>query len=93
MNREVARKELHRYLDKFRTRSYEELTQLLDEPQRGTVAGENGTSYEIEVQIRWEKNPGGDVRVVGLIDDKRLASAVFPVSEDFIVTREGEVLE
>ena len=93
MNREIARKELHRHLEKFRSRSYGELTLLLDEPQRDTVAGEDGTSYEIEVQIRWEKTPGGDVRVVGLVDDKRLASAVFPVSEDFIVTPEGEVLD
>jgi|RhiMetdeSRZDD1v2_1073273.scaffolds.fasta_scaffold77083_1 hypothetical protein len=93
MNREIARKELHTYLEKFRARSYKELTQLLDEPQRDTVVGEDGTAYEIEVQIRWEKAPGGDVRVVGLIDDKRLVSAILPVSRDFIVTPEGEVLD
>jgi hypothetical protein len=93
VNRAAARRELHKYLDAFRGRGYQALIQDLGNARLVTVTGEDGRSYEIEVQIRWESRPGGDVRVVGLIDDKQLGSAMFPVTEDFIVTSDGQVLE
>jgi hypothetical protein len=93
VNRDAARRELRKYLDEFRTRGYQALVQDLGRGQVATVTGEDGQSYAIAVEIRWEGPPGGDLRVVGLIDDKQLGSAMFPVTEDFIVTPDGQVLE
>jgi hypothetical protein len=93
MNRAAARRELRKYLDVLRRQDYQSLIQDLGKPQIVTVTGDDGRRYEIEVQIRWEGRPGRDVRVVGLIDDKQLGSAILPVTEDFIVTPDGQVLE
>lgn len=92
MNRAAARRELHKYLNGFKSRGYEAI-QDVGSSQLITVNGEDGQSYQIEVRIRWEGRPGGDVRVVGAIDDKQLGSAMLPVTEDFIITSDGQVVE
>jgi hypothetical protein len=93
MNGAAARRELHKYLNAFRRRGYKALIQDLGNRKLVTVTGEDGRYYEIAVEIRWEGRPGDDIRVVGLIDDRQLGSAMFPITEDFIVTSDGQVVE
>jgi hypothetical protein len=43
----------------------------------------------LEIQIQWDNNPGGDVRVMGAIDDGGWR-AFLPLSSDLIMTPYGE---
>jgi hypothetical protein len=47
------------------------------------IKGASGATYKVVIQGWWEGKRGGDVRIVGLIDDGGWRAFV-PLSEDFI---------
>lgn len=88
MDKEEARAILGKRLEEYRRRSYAELQSLLDAPERCEVTGDSGVWYQLEFQAVWDDKPGGDLRVMGAIDDGGLR-AFFPLQEDFILTPHG----
>jgi hypothetical protein len=42
--------------------------------------------YQMEIQIRWDHKPGGEVRVMGTIDDGTFRGAFKAVYSDLIVS-------
>ena len=86
-NREAAAV-LREHLVGYRRRSYNELVGLRGRPQTADVQGGSGTRYQIEVEVHWDDQAGGAVRVLGSIDDGRLRS-VRPISQDFILRPDG----
>ena len=88
MNYEEARDVLRDHLQEYRRRSYTDLVQLLGLPQTGERVGPSGTTYQIEVEVFWDSDPGGNIRVQGAIDDKGW-HALVPHCEDFILTPKG----
>jgi hypothetical protein len=48
------------------------------------IKGASGVDYQVVIQVRREGRRGGDIRIVGLIDDGRWR-VFFPLSEDFII--------
>lgn len=84
MDRKAALKVLSRHLEGYRTLSYEQLTQLVG---KAPETGEDG-SFQLEIQVLWDSTPGGDVRVVGSVDDGGLR-ALFPLTDGFIVNSQG----
>ena len=88
MDRDEARSILRDHLEQYRTRSRDELTPLIDEPEVAEVTGPSGVRYQLEVLAVWDNRTDGDLRVMGAIDDGGL-SAWFPLSEDFIMAPDG----
>lgn len=47
--------------------------------------GDSGTDYQIEIEVMWDGKGGGDLRVLGSIDDGGVR-AFCPLCDSFIVT-------
>lgn len=95
MDIEEARKLLQNELLKFRARDYSELRSSLGNQGCWEVMGASGTTYQVEVDVLLDE-PGkdrGNLRILGTIDDGTLRAAFKPVSEQFIVTLDGRVLD
>lgn len=86
-NREAAAV-LRDHLDGYRQRTYSELVALRGSPQTTRLRGPSGRDCQVEVQIQWDHNPGGAVRVLGSIDDGGVR-ALWPTSQDFILAPDG----
>jgi hypothetical protein len=54
----------------YRTRSHDELTELLLAPVADEVTGTSGKRYQMIVQASWTGSPGDELRVVAGVDDK-----------------------
>ena len=73
--------------------SYADLAVRVGEEEFPSVSGPSGTEYQIEIQIRWDHKPGGDIRVMGTITDGTLRGSFRPVCEDLLVTADDQHLE
>lgn len=93
MNRDEARQILSAELRKFRESAYADLIAKLGNQGCWEVVGPSGSAYQIEVDIFWD-NPrakSGNIRVIGSVDNGGL-SAFKPLSEDFIMTPDGQFI-
>ena len=90
-NREAAAV-LREHLAGYRRRSYSELVGLRGRPQIAELQGGSGTRYQVEVEVHWDGQAGGAVRVLGSIDDGGWRS-FRPVSQDFILRSDGTFVE
>ena len=89
MDKQEAKRILAEEMAKYRSRSYEELKQLVSDVDAYEVTGASGADYQIEVQVIWDGKPGGDLRVLASIDDGGW-SAFWPVNGDFAMRPSGE---
>ena len=74
-------------------KSYAELVELVD----GDIGfirmiGESGAEYEIEIDIFWEKEEGGNVRFDAVLSAD-FVSEYFPMQETFIKNSNDELIE
>ena len=84
MNKEEAKQIIRVELESFRAKPYSELVQMIGaEPVTSERTGPSGKRYQIEIQVFWDDKAGGDIRVVGSIDDGGWR-AYRPLCEDFI---------
>jgi hypothetical protein len=84
LNRDEATDIVRQELTKYRSRPYIELRELVDTSlPTVVVTGPSGTKYQVAVHVHWESRRGGDIRIVGLIDDFGWRT-FFPLHEDFI---------
>ena len=90
MNRDEALSLLNGKLDDYRQMSHAELAAKIGHEEFPEVVGSSGTEYQIEIQIRWDHKPGGDVRVMGTIDDGTFRGAFKPVCEDLLVSADDQ---
>jgi hypothetical protein len=84
MNHKEATTVVRQELMKYRRMLYVELCRLVDKRLPTLVIkGASGADYQVVIQVHWEGTRGGDIRIVGLIDD--FGWRVFvPLREDFI---------
>ncbi|MCB0324977.1 MAG: hypothetical protein KDD69_15445 [Bdellovibrionales bacterium] len=92
MNKDEARKILRSELEKYRGRSYDSFRTLIAELDAYEVQSPSGTSYQVEIQAFWDGKPNSNIRVIGGIDDGGV-SAFRPLTESFIVTPDGDVVD
>jgi len=92
MNREEALSLLDANLDRYRKMSYAELSAKIGDEEFPEVVGPSGTEYQIEIQVRWDNKPYGDIRVMGAIDDGGLR-AFMPLCSDLIVRPDDNDLD
>ena len=94
MNIIEAQRILEEELIGFRDKSYEELQHLMGSPHVVERNGASGISYVIEIEVFWDnpKKAGGDLRVIGSIDDGKLLSSIRPLTSDFIMGPDGNFI-
>lgn len=88
MNIYKAKTILADHLRVYRRRSYVELLPLLRGPETSEFASTGGETYQLEFQAFWDDRKGGNLRVIGSIDDGGFRVFV-PLSDDFIVAPDG----
>ena len=90
MDKREARGLLAKELEGWRQRPYVELASLVArEPVTGEVSGASGSHYQYEIEVFWDGNPGGDLRILGAIDDGGVR-AFFPLTDSFIMATDGD---
>jgi hypothetical protein len=73
-----ARAILDAELVEFDKCSYDELRTLVGAPTvTKTVDGRTGVRYQVETRVVWDAEQGGDLRVVGCVDDGGLRLPAF----------------
>jgi hypothetical protein len=90
MNKDDARLVIQNELDRYRSKSFTELRELLQRIDAYGVTGTNGVEYEIEVHAIWDDKPDGNIRVFGEIADKSILRYMFPQCESFVVAPDGQ---
>ena len=88
MNKEEARAILAQRLGCYREWRYDKLAARVGSCDVEEVTGSSGVAYQLEFQIVWDGKRGGDVRVLGGIDDGGLR-AFLPLTDDFIMAPDG----
>jgi hypothetical protein len=92
VDKREAREFLAKELEGWRQRPYAELASFVDgDPVTGEVQSGAGNRYQYEIQVIWDGKPGGDIRVLGAIDDGGV-HAFFPLTDDFIVATNGDFI-
>jgi hypothetical protein len=75
---------LEEELGKLRRESYNDLVgRIKTGALTETRQGDSGTEYQLEFTFTWDDRPGGNVRVLGSIDDGRWRAFV-PITRSFI---------
>jgi hypothetical protein len=69
MDRVEAKWRLLRALVEYRRCGYGTLREKIGESRDFEVVGSSGNQYQIETQAFWDSEPGGDIRILGSIDD------------------------
>ena len=93
VNKLEAREILIAELKKFRSRSYKELTELIGQTWIKQVTGQSQSEYQVEIEVHWDSQENGDLRVYGAIDDGNMKSTIWPLGDDFIMTCDGKVID
>jgi len=92
MNKEEAIAVLEKELALLRDESY---TTLVSRISAGPLAFERaapgGTNYQLEIEVFWDDRPGGNVRVMGSVDDGGWR-AFIPLCRDFIKAPDGSFI-
>ena len=89
MNNDEATQVLDTELARYRTESYADLIgRISDTSIELERTAASGTRYQIEIQFLWDNRTGGDVRVMGSIDDGSWR-ALFPLNRSFIKSADG----
>jgi len=83
MDKNEANKILTEELNTYRAKSYKELEFLIEEHIAFEIIGTTGLKYFIQIQIFWDDQKNGDIRVLGLINDDGW-SAFLPMTDSFI---------
>jgi hypothetical protein len=91
MKHTIARKLLKDELESLKTRPYSFFAQSVNRTTHKKIIGQDGANYQIEIEVFWDNRRGGDIRVLGSVDDGQ-SRAVGPVTEDFIITPAGTFL-
>jgi hypothetical protein len=92
MNDVVATELIKDELQRLRLLNYSELVRLIGEDQISTPLGSDGKEYQMEVDVFWDEEKGGDVRVIVAVDDGGLRAFV-PLTSDFIMRSDGTLVE
>jgi len=79
---------LQSVIAEWRKRPYGDLGSQIGKCSHSEVVAPSGVPYQIGIQVFWDGKAGGNVRVLGRIDDAGL-SAFFPVPDDFIMAPDG----
>ena len=89
MDTVAAQKILSEWVVKLRTVPYRELASRVDSVTTDELMRDSERSWQLEIQVLWDDEPDGNVRVMVSIDDGGLRAFV-PMTESFIKSRTEE---
>ena len=89
MDSVAAQRVLDQWLTKLRAVSYRELASRVDSVTTDEVVRDSERSWQLEIQVFWDDQPNGNVRVMVSVDDGGLRAFV-PLSGSFIKAPSGE---
>ena len=92
MRKTVARKLLKIELNNLRVRTYSYFAQSVNKTTHREILGPDGFPYQIELEVFWEDRRGGNIRVLGSIDDGKLRAQA-RLTDSFIISRDGTFLD
>jgi hypothetical protein len=89
MNKNEAIAVLEQEMETFRNEPYEQLvTRMSADTLAYERIGPSGATYQIEIQVIWDQERGGNVMVMGSIDDDGWGAFV-PIGSSFIKAPDG----
>ncbi len=91
MNKQEARNLLDRQLARYRTVPHSDLVAKIGCQECFETLGPSGVTYQVEIQFFWDDRRGGNIRVIGSIDDGGLR-AFCPICTSFIMTPDGTLV-
>jgi hypothetical protein len=91
MNQQVAYALIDAELRRLQKLSYSDLTALIGEVETKQLVGEDGKTYQLEIQAFWDSKKGGDVRLIVAADDGGWR-AFKPLTSDFIMRPDGSLV-
>lgn len=87
-----AKRLLTEALEVYRVKPYAELAKLVAHTVVEEQVGADGRQYQLEIQIVWDSQPQGNIRVIGALDDGGWR-AFFPLIETFIKAPSGDFVD
>ena len=88
MDNVEAKSLLRSHLETYRSRTYADLVALLGATEVAQLTGATGVEYQVEIDTHWDDRAGGNVRVIGSIDDGGWR-AFMPLCDSFIMAPDG----
>jgi hypothetical protein len=91
MDEQVAQGLINAELARLQKLSFADLTALIGKPETNQRVGDDGKTYQIEIQAFWDSKKGADVRVIVAADDGG-RRAFIPLTDDFIMRPDGSLV-
>ena len=91
MDTVAAQRVLAEWLTKLRAVPYRELAARVNAVTTDEVPRDSERSWQLEIQVLWDDEPNGNVRVIVSIDDGGLRAFV-PMTKGFIKSPSGEFI-
>ena len=91
MDTVAAQRVLDKWMAKLRTEPYRELASRVGSITTDEVVRDGARAWQVEVQVSWDDEPNGNVRVMVSIDDGGLRAFV-PMTDDFVKSPSGEFI-
>ena len=91
MNEQVAHALIDAELARLQKLSYEDLTALIGKVETKELVGEDGKTYQLEIQAFWDSKKDADVRLVVAADDGGWR-AFKPPTGDFVMRPDGSLI-
>ena len=92
MNEDVAYVLIDAELRRLFELPYTELIKLVGKLETKQVVGEDGISYQVEVEAIWDISRGEHVRVIVAVDDGGWRALV-PLTQDFVMRPDGSFVD
>ncbi len=86
-----ARRVLKQRLAKLRALPYRDLAARVDSVFTEEIARDSERWWQLELEVVWDDEPNGNVRVNASIDDAGLNTFV-PLTESFVKSPSGEIV-
>ena len=91
MNKQVAHALINAELRRLRELPYSELAALVGKTETKEHVGEDGKTYQLEIQGFWDSKKGADVRLIVAADDGGWRSFM-PLTGGFVMRPDGTLI-
>ena len=85
MNKAGYLAELSLFIHERPTPTFSEWTSLIGKPTTHTHISKNGIEYQVEINVYWDDEDGGDLRIIYSIDNGRSWRTFIPVTKSEIL--------
>jgi hypothetical protein len=91
MNEQIAQALLNAEMRRLEALSYTHLVSMIGEVETKEIVGEDGKTYQLEIQAFWDGKKGEDVRLIVAADDGGWR-AYKPLTDSFIMRPDGSLV-